>query len=69
MGKRNLVLRPSAEIRMRAINTDTGARLIGNPRPDVVETILSLTRAYGPERAGRWVWERDPTELWDLSAR
>lgn len=64
MGKRNLSLRPSEQIRVRAANMDTGQAIEIVPRRQALEQILRLTREAGPDEAGLWAWARSAEELW-----
>ncbi len=67
MGKRNIALRPAVGIRVRAINLDTGCRLVLRPRPEAVEKILDVTATQGASAAGQWAWEQAPEDLWELT--
>ena len=68
MGKRNLVLRPAADIRVRATNTDTGQTLVARPQPAALARILELTAAEGADAAGRWAWAQEAADLWEILA-
>ncbi len=63
-GKGNLHLRPSTDLRLRAVNLHTGRRAELTPCPEALDHLLRLTREEGPEAAGRWAWDQAPSDLW-----
>jgi formylmethanofuran dehydrogenase subunit E len=65
MGKRNINLRPSGEIRVRAVNLESRRTVVLRPREEALQIVERITQEEGAEAAGQWAWERAAEELWE----